>query len=160
MPSYLGQREIGGGNGADLGRKFAAVRYDPFAAAALLTSYDRAGLFNRDDATIRDLLDALGKELSDIGDIRELFPPDADGVEGYALTLAADLASDTRNLLALVMSKKRADYFHDAVTMETTVRVLRAILRERRKSPPVEFDHSSFRVFARQTVREAYAPAS
>ena len=157
VPLHLGRREIGGGEGTVLGRKFAAVRYDPFAAAALLTSYDRVGLFTRYDATIRDLLDTLGKELSEIGDIRELFPPDADGVEGYALTLASDLASDTSDLLALVMSKKRADYFHDAAIMETTVRVLRAILRALRKSPPVEFDRNALRAFARQIAREAYA---
>ena len=134
VPVLLGQRGIGAARTTALGKKFAAVGYDPVAMQGFVTSYDTEKLIQRYEARINDLLRTFDKEFSDIGDIRELFHTDFDGSRTNTLELATDTNFHLLSLLLIFMPRNKAVYYRAARSMDVTVHVLEGILEGWRKT--------------------------
>ena len=128
-----------------LGKKFAAVGYNPAAMQGFVTNFDTQRLLPRYSAIIDDLLKTFDKEFSEICDIRELFLKNYFGEMTPTSTFRPlwEIFQALGHFLNELMQMDRAVYFTTAIRLGMTVSVLQGILAEWRKDRPTEFDQST-----------------
>ncbi len=134
VPVLLGQREIGAARTTALGKKFAAVGYDPVAMQGFVTSYDSERPIPRYKVQIEVLLETLDKEFSEICDVTELFEETIDAELTCLFDHWGDVDLDLAAFLGKLMPMEKAHYFLNAMRLDATVRVLTAIRDEWRKT--------------------------
>ncbi len=148
VPVMLCQRGIGAARTTALGKKFAAVGYDPVAMQGFVTNFDTQRLMPRYTVTINDLLETFDKEFSEIYDMRSLFEKNSFGTMKYNFEPLMEHYGALGTFLAKLIPMYRVAYFNTAMRLDMTVRVLEGILAEWRIDRPTEFDQSKVTALA------------